>query len=109
MIRLNPKKNQTKTVTHTIFPPTEDDYFSTLLSSKEFQNLLETDATTSIGMKNVAEYYKVDHIWNAFVEGTISENPAGEYFMLLKIVKIFSPNDNLWIVLLKDYIGMLEF
>ena len=39
MIRLNPKKNQTKTVTHTIFPPT-DDYFSTLLSSKEFQNLL---------------------------------------------------------------------
>ena len=96
MIRLNPKKNQTKTVTHTIFPPT-DDYFSTLLSSKEFQNLLETDATTSIGMKNVAEYYNVDHIWNAFVEGTISENPAGEYFMLLKIVKIFSPNDNLWI------------
>jgi hypothetical protein len=83
MIRLNPKKNQTKTVTHTIFPPT-DDYFSTLLSSKEFQNLLETDATTSIGMKNVAEYYNVVHIWNAFVGGNNLRKPCRGVLHVIK-------------------------
>ena len=84
MIRLNPQNCQTKPVTHTIFPP-KDDYFSTLLRSKEFQKLLETDATTTNGMKNVAKYYKVDNIWNDFIEGTSSDNPAWQYFMLLKI------------------------
>jgi hypothetical protein len=96
MIRLNPQNCQTNPVTHTIFPP-KDDYFSTLLRSQEFQKLLETDATTTHGMKNVAKYYKVDKIWNDFIKGTSSDNPAWKYFMLLKIVKIFSPNDNLWI------------
>jgi hypothetical protein len=95
-IRLNPQILQTEPVTHNIFPST-DDYFSTLFSTNEFQNFLETNATTTTGMKDVPKYYKVDHIWNCFIQETSSKNPSWQYFMLVKIVKIFSNNDNLWI------------
>jgi hypothetical protein len=96
MIRLNPQQVQTKSVTHTFFPP-KDAYFSMLYSKKEFQNFLETNATTPTGMQDVAKYYNVGDIWNDYIQGKSFENPAWNYFMLLKIVKIFSNNDNLWI------------
>jgi hypothetical protein len=48
-------------------------------------------------MQDVAKYYNVGNIWNDYIQGKSFENPAWHYFMLLKIVKFFSNNDNLWI------------
>ncbi len=79
---MNPQQVQTKRVTHTFFPP-EDGYFLTLYSKTEFQLFLETNATTTTGMQDVAKYYNVGDILNDYIQGKSFENPAWHYFMLL--------------------------
>jgi hypothetical protein len=97
MIRLHPQQVQNKSVTRNLFPPTEN-YFSDLYTSNDFKTFLETNATTPNSMLYVANYYGVENKWNSYLgQQCFCGDSARDYFMLLKIVKIFSNNDNLWV------------
>jgi hypothetical protein len=96
MIRLNPQQVQNKSVTRNFFPPRQS-YFSEVYTKKEFKTFLETNATTPKGMLDDTKHYGVDNIWNSYMLGQGSGDSARNYFMLLKIVKNFSNNDNLWV------------
>ncbi len=58
---------------------------------------METNATTREGILLVASHYDVKKFWEHWLSGTDQDDYARDYFMLLKIVKIFSNNKNLWI------------
>ncbi len=96
MIRLNPQQVQNKSVTRNLFPR-KDNYFSKLSTEEGFRMFLETNATTPEGMLLVATHYGVDDKWNSWLGQNFQGDYARDYFELLKIVKIFSNNDNLWI------------
>ena len=96
MIRLNPQQVQNKSVTCNLFP-WKDNYFSKLFTEEGFRTFLETNATTPEGMLLVATHYGVDDKWNSWLGQSFRGDYARDYFELLKIVKIFSNNNNLWI------------
>ena len=96
MIRLNPQQVQNKSVTRNLFPPMEN-YFLDLYTSNDFKTFLETNATTPEGMLLVATHYGVNDKWNSWLGQSFWGDYVRDYFELLKIVKIFSNNNNLWI------------
>ncbi len=96
MIRMNPQQVHNKSVKRNIFPKQEE-YFSNLFPEEGFRTFLETNATTHEGMLLVASRYGVKKVWEHWLSGTDQDDYARDYFMLLKIVKIFSTNNNLWI------------
>ncbi len=96
MIRMNPQQVHNKSVKHNLFPKQEE-YFSILFTEEGFRMFLETNATTNEGMLLVAARYGVEKVWEHWLSGTDRDDYARDYFILLKIVKIFSNNDNLWI------------
>jgi hypothetical protein len=72
-------------------------FFSKFFTHNNFKTFLETNATTTDGMQLVAKHYAVDDKWNSWLGQTLRGGYARDYFMLLKIIKIFSNKDNLWI------------
>jgi hypothetical protein len=96
MIRMNQQQVRNKSVKHNLFLKQEK-YFSNLFTKEGFRTFLETNATTCEGMLLVASRYSVKKVWEHWLSGTDQDDYARDYFMLLKIVKVFSNNNNLWI------------
>ncbi len=96
MIRMNPQQVHNKSVKRNLFPKQEE-YFLNLFTKEGFRTFLETNATTNEGMLLVAARYGVKKVWEHWLSGTDRDDYARDYFMLLKIVQIYSNNDNLWI------------
>jgi hypothetical protein len=61
-----------------------------LFTEEGFRTFLETNATTREGMLLVATRYGVDKVWEHWLSRTDRDDYARNYFMLLKIVKIFT-------------------
>ncbi len=96
MIRMNPKQVHNKSVKGNLFPKQEE-CFLNLFTEEGFRTFLETNATPREGMLLVASRYGVKIVWEHWLSGTDQDDYARDYFMLLKMVKIFSNNNNLWI------------
>jgi hypothetical protein len=71
----------------------KEDNLAAILQSQQFQQLLKTDATTSEGQQNVAEYFEVEEQW----ETKKQTNTLQSYFELLCLVKQTSTKDYIWI------------
>ncbi len=70
-----------------------EDNLAAILQSQQFQQLLKTDAITSEGQQNVAEYFEVEEQW----ETKKQTNTLQSYFELLCLVKQTSTKDYIWI------------
>ena len=82
------------TVSRTLFPTNMQD-FRVHLSSSEFEDFLRTDATTADGRHKVADYYGIKALWKKIDEK--SSSAVTSYVNLLKLVKMKSNKDNIWI------------
>ena len=86
---MNPQQVHNKSDKRNLFPKQEE-YFSNLFTEEGFRTFLETNATTCEGILLVASCYGVKKVWEHWLSRTDQDDYARNYFMLLKIVKIFT-------------------
>ncbi len=93
MHRLNPTHKVDYEVFMGFFPPNLD-YYNDLLQDEGFKLFLMSDGTTKEGQDRIADYYQVGKLWKQMDK---SECNYQRYFQLLRLVKVNSPVDFLWV------------
>ncbi len=93
MHRLNPTHKVDDEVFLGFFPPNLD-YYNDLLQDEGFRLFLMSDGTTKERQDRIADYYQVGKLWEHMDK---SECNYQRYFQLLRLVKINSPVNFLWV------------
>ena len=98
MIRLNPVRQGEEYVKRGLFPKVKD--LDAFVRSKEFKEILDTDAITEEGEQKVVKYFNIENKWDNLLEEWEDENKTvsgfKRYFELLFLVKSESRCDKVW-------------
>jgi hypothetical protein len=93
MRTLHPEENIRKQIKYGFFNNSKDT-FASELKSKNFKQILKTDATTTEGQNRIAAYFQVTDEWDKIKEDS---DCVQAYYDLLRIVKRHSNNDEIYI------------
>ena len=93
MRNMHPEESNQKQIKYGFFHENKDS-FAGKLQTKDFKQVMTTDATTTEGQNRIAAYFDVVDMWN---EMKADNDCVQDYFELLRLVKAHSTKDNIYI------------